>query len=147
MKIAIGNDDSAVELKNIVKKHLEDQGYEVLNLGTDSEESCDYPIYGEKVGRAVVSGEADLGIAICGTGLGISLAANKVKGVRACVCSEPYTAKMSRLHNDANVLAFGARVIGSEMAKMIVDTWLSTEFEGGRHQRRVDLIMAIEEKN
>lgn len=147
MKIAIGNDHSAVELKNIVKKHLEDQGYEVLNLGTDSEESCDYPIYGEKVGRAVVSGEADLGIAICGTGLGISLAANKVKGVRACVCSEPYTAKMSRLHNDANVLAFGARVIGSEMAKMIVDTWLSTEFEGGRHQRRVDLIMAIEEKN
>lgn len=147
MKIAIGNDHSAVELKNIVKKHLEDQGYEVLNLGTDSEESCDYPIYGEKVGRAVVSGEADLGIAICGTGLGISLAANKVKGVRACVCSEPYTAKMSRQHNDANVLAFGARVIGSEMAKMIVDTWLSTEFEGGRHQRRVDLIMAIEEKN
>lgn len=146
MKIAIGNDHSAVELKNEIKMHLEEKGYEVLNLGTDEKESCDYPVYGEKVGRAVVSGQADLGIAICGTGLGISLAANKVRGVRACVCSEPYTAKMSRLHNNANVLCFGARVVGSELAKMIVDVWLDTEFEGGRHQRRVDQIMAIEEK-
>ena len=119
----------------------------MLNLGTDSSESCDYPVYGEKVGRAVVSGEADLGIAICGTGLGISLAANKVKGVRACVCSEPYTAVMSRRHNDANVLCFGARVVGSELAKMIVDEWINAKFEGGRHQRRVDMIMAIEEKD
>ena len=94
----------------------------------------------------VASGEADLGIAICGTGLGISLAANKVKGIRACVCSEPYTARMSRMHNNCNVLCFGARVVGLDLAKMIVDTWLSTEFEGGRHQRRVDMIMAIEEK-
>ena len=100
MKIAIGNDHSAVELKNIIVDFLKEKGIEVLNLGTDSSESCDYPVYGEKVGRAVVSGEADLGIAICGTGLGISLAANKVKGVRACVCSEPYTAVMSRRHND-----------------------------------------------
>jgi len=146
MKIAIGNDHSAVELKNIIKEHLESKGYEVINLGTDSNESCDYPVYGEKVGRAVVSGEADLGIAICGTGVGISLAANKVKGVRACVCSEPYTAKLSRMHNNSNVLAFGARVVGSELAKMIVDEWLAAEFEGGRHQRRVDLIMAIENK-
>jgi len=146
MKIAIGNDHSAVELKNIIKDHLEKKGYEVINLGTDSSESCDYPVYGEKVGRAVVSGEADLGIAICGTGVGISLAANKVKGVRACVCSEPYTAKLSRMHNNSNVLAFGARVVGSELAKMIVDEWLAAEFEGGRHQRRVDLIMAIEDK-
>lgn len=146
MKIVIGNDHSAVELKNIIVDHLQEKGYEVVNVGTDSSESCDYPIYGEKVGRAVVSGEADLGIAICGTGLGISLAANKVKGVRACVCSEPYTARMSRLHNNCNVLCFGARVVGSELAKMIVDTWLSAEFEGGRHQRRVDQIMAIEEK-
>lgn len=146
MKIVIGNDHSAVELKNIIVDHLQEKGYEVVNVGTDSSESCDYPVYGEKVGRAVVSGEADLGIAICGTGLGISLAANKVKGVRACVCSEPYTARMSRLHNNCNVLCFGARVVGSELAKMIVDTWLSTEFEGGRHQRRVDQIMAIEEK-
>ena len=146
MKIAIGNDHSAVELKHIIMEHLKEKGYEVLNLGTDSEESCDYPVYGEKVGRAVASGQADLGIAICGTGVGISLAANKVKGIRACVCSKPYTAKLSRMHNNSNVLAFGARVIGSELAKMIVDEWLNAEFEGGRHQRRVDMIMEIERK-
>lgn len=146
MKIAMGNDHSAVELKTIIKEHLQGKGYEVLDLGTNSTESCDYPEYGEKVGRAVVSGEADLGIAICGTGLGISLAANKVKGIRACVCSEPYTARMSRLHNNCNALCFGARVVGSELAKMIVDVWLDTEFEGGRHQRRVDLIMDIENR-
>ena len=137
----------AVEMKNIIKEHLISKGYEVMDLGTNSEESCDYPVYGEKVGRAVASGEADLGIAICGTGVGISLAANKVKGIRACVCSEPYTAKLSRMHNNSNVLAFGARVVGSELAKMIVDEWLAAEFEGGRHQRRVDLIMAIEGKD
>lgn len=146
MKIAMGNDHSAVELKTIIKEHLQGKGYEVMDLGTNSTESCDYPEYGEKVGRAVTSGEADLGIAICGTGLGISLAANKVKGIRACVCSEPYTARMSRLHNNCNVLCFGARVVGSELAKMIVDEWLATEFEGGRHQRRVDLIMDIENR-
>lgn len=116
----IGNDHSAVELKNIIVDFLKEKGIEVLNLGTDSSESCDYPVYGEKVGRAVVSGEADLGIAICGTGLGISLAANKVKGVRACVCAEPYTAVMSRRHNDANVLCSAPRG-RSELAKMIVD--------------------------
>ena len=147
MKIAIGNDHSAVELKNIIVDFLKEKGIEVLNLGTDSSESCDYPVYGEKVGRAVVSGEADLGIAICGTGLGISLAANKVKGVRACVCSEPYTAKLSRMHNDSNVLAFGARVIGVEMAKMITEEWLNAKYEGGRHQRRVDQVMDIERRN
>lgn len=146
MKIVIGNDHAAVELKNIIKEHLESKGIEVINVGTDTNDSCDYPVYGEKVGRAVASGEADLGIAICGTGVGISIAANKVKGVRACVCSEPYSAKLSRMHNNSNVLAFGARVVGSEMAKMIVDTWLEAEYEGGRHQRRVDLIHAIEEK-
>ena len=146
MKIAIGNDHTAVELKHIIVDLLEEKGHTVLNLGTDTEESCDYPVYGERVGRAVASGQADLGIAICGTGLGISLAANKVQGVRACVCSEPYTAVMSRRHNDANVLCFGARVVGSEMAKMIVEQWLDAEFEGGRHQRRVDLIMEIERR-
>ena len=145
MKIAIGNDHSAVELKHIIMEHLKEKGYEVLNLGTDSEESCDYPVYGEKVGRAVASGQADLGIAICGTGVGISLAANKVKGIRACDCSEPYTAKLSRMHNNSNVLAFGARVVGSELAKMIVDEWLNAEFEGGRHQRRVDKLTALEQ--
>ena len=121
-------------------------GHEVIDLGTNSTESCDYPIYGEKVGRAVASGEADLGIAICGTGLGISLAANKVKGIRACVCSEPYTARLSRLHNNANVLAFGSRVVGSELAKMIVETWLEAGFEGERHARRVQMIMDIEKR-
>ena len=146
MKIAIGNDHSAVELKNIIVDFLKEKGIEVLNLGTDSSESCDYPVYGEKVGRAVVSGEADLGIAICGTGLGISLAANKVKGVRACVCSEPYTAKLSRMHNNSNVLAFGARVVGSELAKMITEAWLDAEFEGGRHERRVQMLMDIENR-
>ena len=144
MKIAIGNDHTALEMKAAIKAHLEEKGYEVLDLGTNSTDSCDYPVYGEKVGCAVVDGEADLGIAICGTGVGISLAANKVKGVRACVCSEPYTAKLSRMHNDSNVLAFGARVIGIELAKMIVDEWLNASFEGGRHQRRVDMLMDIE---
>lgn len=146
MKIAIGNDHTAVDLKNTISDYLKELGYEVINLGTDSRESCDYPIYGEKVGRAVADGEADLGIAICGTGVGISLAANKVKGIRACVCSEPYTAKLSRMHNNSNVLAFGARVVGDELAKMIVKEWLDAEFEGGRHQRRVDMIMEIGNK-
>ena len=146
MKIAIGNDHTAVDLKNTISDYLKELGYEVINLGTDSRESCDYPIYGEKVGRDVADGEADLGIAICGTGVGISLAANKVKGIRACVCSEPYTAKLSRMHNNSNVLAFGARVVGDELAKMIVKEWLDAEFEGGRHQRRVDMIMEIENK-
>ena len=146
MKIAMGNDHSALELKNIIKEFVESMGHEVIDLGTNSTESCDYPIYGEKVGRAVASGEADLGIAICGTGLGISLAASKVKGIRACVCSEPYTARLSRLHNNANVLAFGSRVVGSELAKMIVETWLEAGFEGERHARRVQMIMDIEKR-
>ena len=146
MRIAIGNDHTAVALKNIIVDYLVELGYDVINLGTDSRESCDYPVYGEKVGRAVADGQADLGIAICGTGVGISLAANKVKGVRACVCSEPYTAKLSRMHNNSNVLAFGARVVGDELAKMIVKEWLDAEFEGGRHQRRVDMLMEIENR-
>lgn len=147
MKIGIGNDHSAVEMKQQVVEYLKEKGYEVVNLGTDSTESCDYPVYGEKVGRAVADGEVDLGIAICGTGLGISLAANKVKGIRAVVCSEPYTARLSRQHNNANVLAFGARVVGIELAKMIIDEFLGAEFEGGRHAKRVDMIMEIEKKD
>ena len=146
MKIGIGNDHSAVEMKQEVVKFLEDLGYEVVNYGTDSAESCHYPVYGEKVARAVVSKEVDLGILICGTGVGISLAANKVKGIRAVVCSEPYSARLSRQHNNTNILAFGARVIGVELAKMIIEEWLNAEFEGGRHQDRVDMIMEIEEK-
>ncbi len=146
MKIAIGNDHVAVELKNHITKYVEAKGYEVVNFGTDSSESCDYPIYGEKVARAVASGECDLGILICGTGIGISLAANKVKGIRAAVCSEPYSARLTRQHNNANIIAFGARVVGQAMAEMIVDEFLNAEYEGGRHQRRVDMITAIEEK-
>ena len=146
MKIGIGNDHSAVEMKQEVVKYLQELGYEVVNYGTDTTESCHYPIYGEKVARAVVAGEVDLGILICGTGVGLSLAANKVKGIRAVVCSEPYSAKLSRQHNNTNILAFGARVIGVEMAKMIIDEWLNAEFQGGRHQDRVNMIMAIEEK-
>ncbi|WP_033126003.1 ribose 5-phosphate isomerase B [Eubacterium sp. ER2] len=147
MRIGIGNDHSAVEMKKEVMKFLQDLGYEVINYGTDSTESCDYPVYGEKIGRAVVAKEVDLGILICGTGVGISLAANKVKGVRAVVCSEPYSARLSRQHNNTNILAFGARVVGIELAKMIIEEWLNAEFEGGRHQRRVDMIMDIEKRD
>lgn len=146
MKIGIGNDHAAVDMKNEVVEYLKEKGYEVVNYGTDTTESCHYPVYGEKVGKAVASGEVDLGILICGTGVGISLAANKVKGVRAVVCSEPYSAKLSRQHNNTNILAFGARVVGIEMAKMIIDEWLGAEFLGGRHQTRVDMIMEIENK-
>lgn len=146
MKIGIGNDHSALELKEEIIRFLEEKGHEVVDYGTDSADSCDYPIYGEIVGRAVACAEVEQGILICGTGLGISLAANKVKGVRAAVCSEPFTAKMARVHNDCNILAFGSRVVGVELAKMIVETWLASEFEGGRHQRRVDLIKTIEDK-
>lgn len=146
MRIGIGNDHSAVEMKREVMKFLQDLGYEVINYGTDSTESCDYPVYGEKVGQAVASKEVDLGILICGTGVGISLAANKVKGIRAVVCSEPYSARLSRQHNNTNILALGARVVGIELAKMIIEEWLNAEFEGGRHQRRVDMIMEIENK-
>lgn len=144
MKIGIGNDHSAVEMKQEIVRFLDELGYEVINYGVDSGESCHYPVYGEKVAKAVVAKEVDLGILICGTGVGISLAANKVKGIRAVVCSEPYSARLSRQHNNTNILAFGARVIGIEMAKMIIEEWLNAEFEGGRHQDRVDMIMALE---
>lgn len=147
MKIAIGNDHSAVEMKQQITEFLQEMGHEVVNYGTDSTESCDYPIYGEKVGKAVVSGETQCGILICGTGVGISLAANKVNGVRAVVCSEPFSAKLSKQHNNTNVLAFGARVVGIELAKMIVEEWLNAEFLGDRHQRRVDMLTDIEKRN
>ena len=146
MKIGIGNDHTAFDLKNIIKAHLEEQGYEVVDYGAYSSERCNYPEFGEKVARAIVAGEVELGVLICGTGVGISLAANKVKGIRAAVCSEPYTAQLVRRHNNAQIIAFGARVVGDEMAKMIVDEFLNAKFEGGRHQTRVDMIMAIEEK-
>lgn len=144
MKIAIGNDHVAVEMKNHITKYLEEKGYEIVNFGTDSEERADYPIYGKKVADAVVSGACDLGILICGTGIGISLAANKVPGIRAAVCSDPYSARLTRQHNNANIIAFGARVVGTATAEMIVDEFLTAEFEGGRHQKRIDMIAAIE---
>lgn len=145
MRIGIGNDHVAIELKNTIKEHLEQQGYEVVDFGTNSPERFDYPISGYKVGKAVASGDVDLGVLICGTGVGISLAANKVHGIRACVCSDPYSAKLSREHNNTNIIAFGARVVGPELAKMIIDEWLGATFQGGRHQRRIDMLAEIEE--
>ena len=144
MKIVIGNDHTAVELKNHIKKFLENKGYDVTDFGTSSGERTDYPIYGYKVARSVADKEFDFGILICGTGIGISLAANKVKGIRAAVCSEPYSARLTRAHNNANIIAFGARVVGPSMAEMIVEEFLTTEYEGGRHQKRIDMISAIE---
>ena len=145
MKIAIGNDHAAVEMKEAIKAHLEGRGILVEDMGTNTCDSCDYPVYGEKVGRAVASGEADLGIVICGTGVGISMAANKVKGIRACVCSEPCTARLSRMHNDSNVLCLGGQVTGILEALDMVDIWLNTEFEGGRHCISLGLIAEIED--
>ena len=145
MKIAVANDHGAVELKHEIVKYLEAQGHEVINFGVDVAESVDYPIQGLKVARAVVDGVAERGIALCGTGIGISIACNKVKGIRAVVCSEPFSAKLSRQHNNSNILCMGGRVVGPELAKMIVQEWLDAEFEGGRHQRRVGEIREIEE--
>ncbi len=145
MKIAIGNDHVAVQMKNEIMEYLQSKGHEVINVGTDSTERFNYPISGYKVGKMVANKEVDCGVLICGTGVGISLAANKVQGIRACVCSDPYTAKLSKQHNNTNIIAFGARVIGIETAKMIVDEWLSAEYEGGRHQVRIDMISEIEQ--
>ncbi|MCI6771225.1 MAG: ribose 5-phosphate isomerase B [Oscillospiraceae bacterium] len=146
MKIAIGCDHVGYELKKRVIDHLTEKGHEVVDFGTDSTERTDYPIYGEKAANAVASGECDRGIVICGTGIGISISANKVKGIRCVVCSEPYSALLSRQHNDTNMLAFGSRVVGGDLALMIVDAWLSGEYEGGRHAKRVQMISDIENK-
>ncbi|MBS5133066.1 MAG: ribose 5-phosphate isomerase B [Lachnospiraceae bacterium] len=144
MKIGIGNDHAATELKFAIVDYLKEMGHEVVNFGTDTNDSCNYPEYGEKVARAVVAKEVDLGILICGTGVGISIAANKVKGIRAVVCSEPCSARLAREHNNANILAFGARIVGEELAKTIVKEYLDASFLGGRHQTRVDMISEIE---
>ena len=145
MKIAIGNDHVAVQMKKEIMEYLQSKGHEVINVGTDSTERFNYPISGYKVGKMVANKEVDCGVLICGTGVGISLAANKVQGIRACVCSDPYTAKLSKQHNNTNIIALGARVIGIETAKMIVDEWLAAEYEGGRHQVRIDMISEIEQ--
>ncbi len=140
MKIALGSDHGGYMLKEAVKEHLLSRGYEVEDLGAYSESSVDYPEYGKKVAKYVVEGNAKYGIIICGTGIGISIAANKVKGARAALCHNVWTARLTREHNDANILAMGARVIGEGIALDMVDTFLTTEFEGGRHQNRIDKI-------
>ena len=144
MKIVVANDHAAVNMKKEIMSFVEDLGYEALNVGTDSEESCDYPIYAEKAARAVVDGEADCGILICGTGVGISIAANKVRGIRAAVCSDTATARLVKQHNNANIIAFGERIVGVELAKDIVKAYLEAEFMGGRHADRVAMIAEIE---
>ena len=140
MKLAIGADHGGYELKKAVITHLEKQGHEVVDYGCDSPERCDYPIYGERVARAVAGGECELGVLICGTGIGISLAANRVPGIRAAVCSETYSAQLTREHNNANIIAFGARVVGEGTAFAIVDAFLNAEFQGGRHAERVAML-------
>lgn len=143
MKISIGSDHAGYDYKQILIDHLEDQGYEIIDEGPNSDESVDYPVYGHKVGQRVSNQEADFGITICGSGIGISLAANKVSGIRAALCSEPLSAELSRRHNNANVVSVGARLVGTDMAKEIVDVFLNTKFDGGRHKRRVDMIEEI----
>ena len=140
MKIAVASDHGGYLLKETVKKHLEDRGIEVLDLGTHSEESVDYPVDGRLCGETVANGEADLGVVCCGTGIGISIAANKVKGIRCGLCTSVEMAHLTKQHNNANILALGGRTTAPELALAIVDEWLDTEFEGGRHQRRVDML-------
>lgn len=144
MKVALGNDHAGLGLRNTVIGYLLGKGYEVVDFGTDSPQSTDYPIYGKAVAEAVASGECEFGVLICGTGIGISIAANKVKGIRAAACSDPVSASLSRRHNNANVIAFGARIVGPETALAILDAFFEAEFEGGRHQRRIDEIADME---
>ncbi len=147
MKIALGNDHAAIELKNTVKEYLESLGNEVVDLGANENKGISYTVFGEAVADKVVAKEVDFGVLICGTGVGISIAANKVPGIRAAVCSDPTTARLVKQHNNANIIAFGARIVGSEAAKDILDAYMNAEFEGGRHQDRIDLITEIENKH
>lgn len=144
MKIAIGNDHAAVELKLHVMEYLKNKGHEVINFGIDVPERTDYPARAEDVAKCVVSGAADRGIVICGTGVGISIAANKVHGIRCACVSEPVSARLCRAHNNCNMIAFGQRIVGEQTAEAIVDAFLETEPEGGRHAERVELIMKLE---
>lgn len=142
--IAVACDHAALDMKKEILALLDEMGLDYHDYGTYTADSCDYPVMAARAAKAVASGECDRGILICGTGVGISLAANKVKGIRCVVCSEPYSAELSRRHNNTNMLALGARVIGTEVARMIAHIWLTTGFDGGRHQRRVDMITALE---
>lgn len=143
ISIAIGSDHAGFDLKEVLITYLKNKGIKVKDCGTCSKESVDYPDYAKKVSLSIISKESELGILICGTGIGISIAANKIKGIRAALCHDAFTAKMSKLHNNANILAMGANVIGVEVAKDMVDIWLSSEFEGGRHERRINKLEDI----
>lgn len=144
--IAIACDHAALELKAELIKHFEETGVEYVDYGTYTSDSCNYPDYAEKLCTAIYEGKHDMGILVCGTGIGMSMAANKCKGIRAALCSDTFSARFTRLHNDANVLCMGARVLGAGLAIDIADMFINTPFEGGRHQKRVDMIMALEEK-
>ena len=146
MKVAVGNDHAAVEMKKQVVEYLKEKGYEVTDLGTNTVEADSYAEYGLAVAEAVKSGDADCGVLICGTGVGISISANKVPGIRAAVCSEPVTARLVKMHNNANIIAFGARIVGIETAKAILDAYFGATYEGGRHNDRIADIAAIERK-
>jgi ribose 5-phosphate isomerase B len=143
--LALGSDHVGLELKEEIKKLLDEKGIEYKDYGCYSTERTNYPVYGQKVAKAVTSGECEKGLLFCGTGVGISLAANKVPGIRAVVCSDCYTAVLSRQHNNSNILALGSRVVGADLAKMIVEGWLNAEFEGGRHLTRIEMLKEIEE--
>ena len=146
MKIAIACDHGALALKNAVIEHLTKKGYEMVNFGTDTLDSCDYPDFAGPAAKAVASGECEKGIVLCTTGIGVSITANKVKGIRCALLSDVMSARMTREHNDTNMMAIGAGVVGQMLALEIVDTWLSTEYTGGRHQRRIDKMMALEQE-
>ena len=144
MKVAMGSDHGGYTLKQTVKGYLQQKGYEIVDFGTDSTQSCDYPVYAEKVAESVAKGECELGILICGTGIGMSMAANKVTGIRAAVVGDYFSAKYTRLHNNANILCMGERVTGPGAACEIAELFLTTEFEGGRHERRIEKIKQLE---
>lgn len=144
MKIAIGNDHSAVDFKNQIVDFLKNEGHEVLNYGTNESCSVDYPVYAKKVCEAILDNKADFGILICGTGIGISIAANKVKGIRAALLYNEYSARLTKMHNDANVIAFGARVMGVDLAISCIKAYMESDFEGGRHKKRVDMLEGCE---
>ena len=143
-KIILGADHGGYELKNAIKVHLEANGFETIDVGTNSSESCDYPVFASKLCQKLQNGEADLGILVCGTGIGMSMAANKHKGIRAACCSDTFSARLTRLHNNANVLCLGARVLGAGLALDLVDNFVNAEFEGDRHIKRLSLIEDIE---
>ena len=144
MKIVIGCDHAGYNIKNAVAKHVEEKGYEVVDVGTYSTDSCHYPVYASAACKKILEGECQLGILICGTGIGMSIAANKHKGIRAACCSDTFSARLTREHNDANILCFGERVIGAGLACELVDAFLDAEFMGGKHATRVDMFMAFE---